>query len=325
MAWWTSVPALTPLVAHDALRVSATHFLDGVGNNHMGLGGCTLAETYPYAASYAGAANPMPYTSPVNVPAQGVVCVFYKASSNLVAFYENDGAAAQNFALDIEPNGTLYTYSSPNTALHTGGLPFGVYRFLALLKGASTQQAYIDGALIGSVGANNSVPATLWGMGYGLSGNSYAFDSNDRFLAAGIFSGSATLADVQALEAALRVAVAAPMPGARIVLRAPARAGARALGALSANVVDVGRARVQLSAGFMGFGSIEGVVTVNNVPASKQVRLYDKASGALVAQTQSAASGGYAFTGIDAAREYFVVSHDNACQYNAVVSDMIKL
>ena len=136
-----------------------------------------------------------------------------------------------------------------------------------------------------------------------------------------------TLAQMQALEAAVRSELAAPQPSTKILSFAPlsSSAGAQGAGTPSTRVVDVGQVRVRLSAGFAGLGSIEGVVTVNAVPAAKQVRLFDKATGAMVAQTQSGANGEYAFTGIDSAREYFVVSHDNARQYNAVVSDMITL
>ncbi len=320
MTWWTAVPALTPLVAHDTLRTNATHFLDGVGSNNMELGGCTSAEVFPYP-THAGAGLAMPYTSAVSLPSEGVFFGLYRANSQLVVFYET---LSGDYALGSEPNGKL---SSTNNGVsgELVTLGFGALRFVALVKGASTSQAYIDGAFVGVSIANAALPISIAGMGYGTSGNAYNFDSSDRFVASGIFSGTPTLAELQALEAAVRAELAAPPANTNIlsVTSLAVSAGSQAVGAPTPRVVDVGQVRVRLSAGFAGLGSIEGVVTVNTVPAAKQVRLFDKATGALVAATQSASNGVYAFTGIDAAREYFVVSHDNARQYNAVVSDMI--
>jgi Concanavalin A-like lectin/glucanases superfamily len=76
---------------------------------------------------------------------------------------------------------------------------------------------------------------------------------------------------------------------------------------------------------YLGNASITGPVTVQNTVAPfKQVRLYDKVTGRLMAQTRSAANGSYSFANIDSRREYFVVAHDETRTFNAVISDMIQ-
>lgn len=72
-----------------------------------------------------------------------------------------------------------------------------------------------------------------------------------------------------------------------------------------------------------GLGVITGVTTVENVPRSRRVRLYEKLSGRLIRETFSNSVGQYTFANIDATREYFVVAHDHLRVYNAVVQDML--
>lgn len=75
---------------------------------------------------------------------------------------------------------------------------------------------------------------------------------------------------------------------------------------------------------FVGHAVISGTVKVLNVPARKQVKLFDKISNLFVKATWSAGDGTYSFTDIDPSREYFVVAHDETGMYNAVVKDGLK-
>lgn len=75
---------------------------------------------------------------------------------------------------------------------------------------------------------------------------------------------------------------------------------------------------------FVGRAVISGTVKVLNVPARKQVKLFDKISNLFVKATWSAGDGTYSFTDIDPSREYFVVAHDETGMYNAVVKDGLK-
>lgn len=74
-----------------------------------------------------------------------------------------------------------------------------------------------------------------------------------------------------------------------------------------------------------GAGTIQGTVTIENIPGARQVRLFDKRSGLVVAETWSSPTGHYEFNNVAADREYFVVAHDHLRVYNAVVQDMLAL
>ncbi len=72
-----------------------------------------------------------------------------------------------------------------------------------------------------------------------------------------------------------------------------------------------------------GAGTIQGTVTIENIPGARQVRLFDKRSGWVVAETWSSPTGHYEFNNVATDREYFVVAHDHLRVYNAVVQDML--
>ncbi|MEW6487661.1 MAG: hypothetical protein AB1578_07075 [Thermodesulfobacteriota bacterium] len=74
-----------------------------------------------------------------------------------------------------------------------------------------------------------------------------------------------------------------------------------------------------------GPGYVAGTVTVEGVPASRPVRLYDRASGELVAETRSAAGdGSYRFNGVAVGREYLVMAYDDTNIHNAAPADRIE-
>lgn len=72
-----------------------------------------------------------------------------------------------------------------------------------------------------------------------------------------------------------------------------------------------------------GSGTISGIVTIENIPGSRKVRLYRKHDGMLLRETWSAPNGAYSFSNLDPAWEYFVVAHDHLRVYNGVIQDMI--
>lgn len=79
--------------------------------------------------------------------------------------------------------------------------------------------------------------------------------------------------------------------------------------------------------GCNGTGSISGNVDLvgsPNTPVARRVRLHASGTGELVRQTLSdAATGAYAFTGIDASQSYYVIALDHLHNYNAVVKDNV--
>ena len=75
---------------------------------------------------------------------------------------------------------------------------------------------------------------------------------------------------------------------------------------------------------FRGTGYLAGVVTVESAVASRPVRLYERASGVLVAETRSGTDGAYRFDGIAADREYLVLAYDDTNIHNAAPADRIS-
>jgi hypothetical protein len=74
-----------------------------------------------------------------------------------------------------------------------------------------------------------------------------------------------------------------------------------------------------------GSGEISGTTTLNNVVyPRKQVRLFNKRSALLVAETWSDGAGAYTFSNIDATQEYFVVSFDETGAQEAVAKDRVR-
>jgi hypothetical protein len=75
---------------------------------------------------------------------------------------------------------------------------------------------------------------------------------------------------------------------------------------------------------FTGVGYVAGIVTAESVPVSRPVRLYDRLSGVLVAETLSAADGSYTISGVAANREYLVLAYDPTTnRWNAAPADRI--
>ncbi len=74
-----------------------------------------------------------------------------------------------------------------------------------------------------------------------------------------------------------------------------------------------------------GSGEVSGTTMLNNVIyPRKQVRLFNKSTALLVAETWSDSVGAYVFQNIDSSQEYFVVSHDETGAQEAVVKDRVR-
>ncbi|MDT0496533.1 hypothetical protein RM530_04025 [Algiphilus sp. W345] len=70
-------------------------------------------------------------------------------------------------------------------------------------------------------------------------------------------------------------------------------------------------------------GEAPGIVTIDGAPAAAMVRVHDRASGQVVAATQSSADGTYELTGLNSSRQYYVVALDLAAEHNAAIADGI--
>lgn len=82
---------------------------------------------------------------------------------------------------------------------------------------------------------------------------------------------------------------------------------------------------VQQRFAFAGNGTIDGIITVAGVPSRRLVRVIDRKSGTLIAETFSdPITGAYIFTSLDPLLKYLVYSLDDTpIVYNAVVADQI--
>jgi hypothetical protein len=75
---------------------------------------------------------------------------------------------------------------------------------------------------------------------------------------------------------------------------------------------------------YFGVGFVAGRVTIEGVPARRQVRLLDGRTAMVIAEVWSAADGRYRFDRVDADREYVVLAHDHERQFNAVIADWVR-
>lgn len=75
-----------------------------------------------------------------------------------------------------------------------------------------------------------------------------------------------------------------------------------------------------------GNGSISGTVKEQGLPVVRRVMLFERESGFLVSQIQSASDGGYTFKGINPDGLFFCISLDengDGTQFNMVGQDLI--
>lgn len=322
MSWWTTVPALTPVAAWDASSFDSTKLLDRVGSNNMTFGG---GEAPPlFYKQFSGNENPWPLDSSVALPTEATIVGFVRHASRGLVFYKTLGNSNDYF-LDQESNQSIYQCAGGSGGNVGQGPDWNVWKFMALVKDATNARVYINGSWIGSQFTAAWVPDSIGGVGYYQNGNEYNLSASERFCAAGIWSGAATLTELQALEAAVRSELAGPPAGAYSAPFGPARSINNPL-ALNPGPPPSLSAPLKYSWKNIyqgGNGTIQGTTTIENIPGSRQVRLYDKRSGLLVAETWSSPTGHYEFNNIDSSKEYFVVAHDHRRVYNGVIQDML--
>lgn len=71
-----------------------------------------------------------------------------------------------------------------------------------------------------------------------------------------------------------------------------------------------------------GLCSIRGIVQKRGINLPCRVRLYEKLTGLKRAETITDNNGNYKFVGLQPV-EFFLVAHDPAQQYNAVIQDNV--
>lgn len=103
-------------------------------------------------------------------------------------------------------------------------------------------------------------------------------------------------------------------------------------GAALGNLRATGGAGVLFGGDGVIGGIAPGIVTVDTVPASRTIRLYDRGrandqtdigTGVLVRQTRSASDGTYLFANLSRARKFKVVFIDDEGDKNGEIVDMV--
>lgn len=323
MAWWDSVASLTPVAAWDALHFSNGQLQDQVGSNAITVYG-SVATPFPLYGLY-GEDKPWPLATPISLSGDFVLVGFVMHASRGLVFYKTLGDHNSYF-LDQESNGAIYQYGNGSGGQVGTGPAFGTPKFMALVVSPTSARVYINNDWAGAAFSRSWVANSVGGIGYYANGNEYNIGGNERFFAAGLWSGIASLADLRALEAACRAALAGPPVGAHAValsrLHSPNSDLWNQPGGYTCRVRVVENARRNIH--FGGNGQITGTVKEKGQPDQplvRRVQLISENTYLLVAETWSGADGSYRFEFIDPNQRYTVVSYDYKHVYRAVIAD----
>ena len=206
MAWWDSVASLTPVAAWDALHFANGQLQDQVGSNAITVQG-GVATPFPLYGLY-GQDKPWPLATPMSLSGDFVLAGFVMHVSRGLVFYKTLGDSNSYF-LDQESNGAIYQYANGSGGQVGSGPAWGAPKFMALVVSPASARVYINDDWAGAAFARSWVADSVGGIGYYADGNEYNIGGSERFFAAGLWSGVASLADVRALESACRAALAA--------------------------------------------------------------------------------------------------------------------
>ena len=210
MAWWDSVASLTPVAAWDALHFANGQLQDQVGSNAITVQG-GVATPFPLYGLY-GQDKPWPLATPMSLSGDFVLAGFVMHVSRGLVFYKTLGDSNSYF-LDQESNGAIYQYANGSGGQVGSGPAWGAPKFMALVVSPASARVYINDDWAGAAFARSWVADSVGGIGYYADGNEYNIGGSERFFAAGLWSGVASLADVRALESACRAALAGPPVG----------------------------------------------------------------------------------------------------------------
>lgn len=330
MAWWNTTAPLTPLVAWDASTYSGdgtlTDMVAGV-NTITKVGG--LSTPYGYK-SFEGTGRLMPFVTEVSMDGSKTIVVLAKPTSSFILFY---GGTKTQYILHQESSGGSYgTAGASASGLRGGGgAAWNQWQFLALVKRPANVGVYVNGEWTSETGyAVGSVPTTLGGLGYQDDASGYNLGASERIAGLGVFTGAATLTELRAIEAAMRAELAGGAPVAMDMPVQAFRGVMHPLALLPGKPPTVSHRELitllsKMNPSLTGkLGTIEGTTTIENIPGSRRVRLFDKATAFLVAETWSSPVGHYEFNNLDTTREYFAVAHDHLRVYNGVIQDMLQ-
>lgn len=322
MAWHNMTPSLTPLAVFDAdssLSSGALSDRSGLsvtlalnGQSVRAVAGDTITAQLRKAIIGAGAR--LQYSAPVSFPTTGLFIALVKPNATVVLNAQQAGGSQYLMAYDLALQ-RWYASSGGRVPVTTGD----VWQVVAKWWDATNFRVFVNNNWADAALTFANRPSSLSGMIYDNGHN-----LGGALAAHGLFSGAATLADIQAIATELFASFnAGVLQGRGLSQQLALRClNPRAhLGAPAARGMGARHGRRNIY--FGGSGRIAGVVSIENVPGARKVRLFDKRTGALVREVWSNAAGQYEFAGVDASLEYFVVAHDHLRVHNAVVQDML--
>lgn len=322
MSWWNMIPALTPLAVFDAdSNIGASGWEDRSGqsitaalNGQQVMASSSLNTTSPWRKALLGTNSRVQYSAAVALPAEGLFVAFVKPSGNVVLNSQGSGGGTYLLAYDSEQKWCMGSGGYVPAATGRD------WQVVAVKWDSTDFRIYAGGGWADVAKPFSNRPSTVSGMVY-----DNGYNLNGALAAHGLFSGSAALTDIQAIDAELMSLFQLAPPSS---FSAPLGLGYSVNNPLALLPGPHPRVSQPLKASWKniyqgGAGTVQGTVTIENIPGARQVRLFDKRSGLLIAETWSTPTGHYEFNNVATDREYFVVAHDHLRVYNAVVQDML--
>jgi len=326
MAWITATPNLTAVIAHDAKRRESNSYLTDLtgGGNHANANGqlTDIAPTNTSKTLYAvkGTGLSIPYTSPVNLPASGVVFAVIKIRENTILANNQSDI----YLCAIQPSqGRIFHNGVSNSAPLTD---IATFVSIGVAYGPNYQRFFQNNKWLQDAQTLNILPSSSVGMTYP------AWGLNGDLVSWGIFSGSPGLEDIEALDVASRLDMAGP----DITLRGLAPVHyhtdastalinpGRTLGELyktfgsTANPLPANKGfkdNVAHTVIFNGDGYLEGVVKsyigTELFPAYCRLILIDEQTRFIFREMwNDPITGFYRFDGLDTRRPYTILAYD---------------
>lgn len=335
MAWWDAAPSLTPIAAWDAKRLSATHLLDGIGSNDI-----NLRYTPPIISDFeytgvGGGSKMMPLTTPITLPTTGVIAaLWWPRRANVLVC--GPAGKTTDYALHVSaPSSWASNYvSSGGAGGHTYSTDAsqGVRYFAAMVLRGTDVIMYVDGRFSPTPAPMNRMMPIFGNVGYNSDDDQHNLDSDEFLNALGVWSGTPTLDDMKALEAACRANLAT---GVDRTARGLGPAWGRLVGAvpdapkgyMPTRVTNFtgGLGQVHADTRRAGKGYVRGAVTIYpGQLVARKVRLYNETSRQPPKETWSdAITGQYSFDWVDENSKYSVVAYDYMQVHEAVIASNV--
>lgn len=298
------MPALTPVIAHDATHLESASVLTDLsgGGRHANMAG-QLAGLDGTMVGVRGNGSGWTYAR-VTRPATGVFVGMISNLAPRVMMFSDYSQPGNPAALLIENDvvllGPYGQVRCEGSAFNTAMPDAANVKFVAIIFDPTGFQFYYNGVMLGT---KFGVPLTLttttgssWPVTWGLNATLHGM---------GMFSGVATVTDIQTMEAELRSAMVITGVGVTglgdIAILSPGTASVIPGTNFTGGVIGIRRE-------WAGSGSITGNVGLVDAALTPcRVVLFTKAGNYAVSETTSDAVGDYHFDGVNTAQEHYVV------------------